>query len=385
MSRKVILRYYQGKEADMFTFYRIPKLLFTSECFSSISCEAKVLYGIMLDRMSLSIKNGWIDELDRPYIYFSLNDAIEYLKCGKNKAVKCMKELEAETGIGLIEKHKRGVGKTDIIYVKCFMVIEDAPGLKSKPDESDSDIDGQQPDTEEVSVHNTAESVENSHIEEDSDTGLIAAEYSIKPVDNMPDNMLSGLKSKPEEAESAAVRFKKQTPSGLKSKLRQVCFSNPNKTEINKTKYNNNNNPSHHIISAHDMTDVKSDKSDNEELTANARSEVRDRVNYDHLLAQYRNEAGIIDGICELLLEIKLNTSSCITVSGNTYAAEFVKDRFAMLKTEHIRYVMDMLLKNRSRISNIRNYLLAMLFNAPVTMDGYYCAEANHDMAQGII
>lgn len=107
MSIRATFHYFQGMECDMYSFYRIPKLLFTSEYFKNLSCEAKVLYGLMLDRMSLSIKNRWFDEEDRAYIFFSVEEIMEMLNCGRNKAVNCLKELDQEKGIGLIEKRRR--------------------------------------------------------------------------------------------------------------------------------------------------------------------------------------------------------------------------------------------------------------------------------------
>ena len=122
MAEKVKFQYFQGEEAEQYTFYRIPKQLFTVDYFKSLSSDAKILYGLMLDRMSLSIKNNWFDDQNRAYIYFSIEDIVEYLGCGKNKAVKLMKELDTGTGIGLIEKRRQGFGKANIIYVKKFMV-----------------------------------------------------------------------------------------------------------------------------------------------------------------------------------------------------------------------------------------------------------------------
>ena len=115
MSIRATFHYFQGMECDMYSFYRIPKLLFTSEYFKNLSCEAKVLYGLMLDRMSLSIKNRWFDEEDRAYIFFSVEEIMEMLNCGRNKAVNCLKELDQEKGIGLIEKKRIGLGKTNVI------------------------------------------------------------------------------------------------------------------------------------------------------------------------------------------------------------------------------------------------------------------------------
>ena len=70
----VKFNYYYGKEAEAFSFFRIPKLLFTDEAFRVLSSDAKVLYGILLDRMSLSMKNGWIDEENKVYIIFTIEE-----------------------------------------------------------------------------------------------------------------------------------------------------------------------------------------------------------------------------------------------------------------------------------------------------------------------
>ena len=121
MEKKMTFNYFYGTEADQFSFYRIPKALFTDSYFKDLSSDAKILYGLMLDRMSLSIKNQWFDDQNRAYIYFSIEDIMELLNCGRNKAIKSMQELDDETGIGLIEKRRQGFGKVNIIYVKTFM------------------------------------------------------------------------------------------------------------------------------------------------------------------------------------------------------------------------------------------------------------------------
>ena len=121
MSQKIEYQYFYGNESDMYTFYRIPKLLITDDAFKTLSSDAKILYGLMLDRMSLSSKNGWFDKENRVYIYFSIEDTMEYLNVGKNKALKTIQELDQDTGIGLIERVKQGQGKPAIIYVKNFV------------------------------------------------------------------------------------------------------------------------------------------------------------------------------------------------------------------------------------------------------------------------
>jgi hypothetical protein len=124
MEDRMSLSYFYGKEADQYTFYKIPKMLFTDDLYKKVSVEAKVLYGLMLDRMSLSLKNQWLDREGRAYIYFSLEDIMEALGCSNKKAITIMKELDVEAGIGLIEKKRQGQGKPTTIYVKQFVVGE---------------------------------------------------------------------------------------------------------------------------------------------------------------------------------------------------------------------------------------------------------------------
>ena len=81
MSEKVIFKYFEGQDAEQFSFYRIPKQLFTVSYFKGLSSDAKILYGLMLDRISLSVKNHWFDEENRAYIYFSIDDVMELLGC----------------------------------------------------------------------------------------------------------------------------------------------------------------------------------------------------------------------------------------------------------------------------------------------------------------
>lgn len=138
MSRRIAFNYFYGKEADMLSFYRIPKLLFTDDYFKELSTDAKVLYGLLLDRMSISVKNNWFDGEGRAYIYFSIEEIMELLNCGKNKAVKALQELDSVEGIGLVEKERQGQGKATRIYVKNF-VIED--GQKFAFEDSEEKMD----------------------------------------------------------------------------------------------------------------------------------------------------------------------------------------------------------------------------------------------------
>ena len=111
--------YFYGQQAEMFAFYRVPKVLFTEDCFWNVSTDAKLLYGILLDRMNLSARNGWLDEEGRVYIIFTIEEIKGALGCAEKKAVKLLDELEKKCG--LIERKRQGLGKPNLIYVKNFI------------------------------------------------------------------------------------------------------------------------------------------------------------------------------------------------------------------------------------------------------------------------
>ena len=113
--------YFYGKQSGQYAFYRIPKLLFTDRRFEALSTDAKLLYGMLIDRMELSLKNGWIDEQGRIYLYFTIGEIQERFCCASGKAVRLLAELDSAKGIGLIESVRQGMGKPNIIYVKNFV------------------------------------------------------------------------------------------------------------------------------------------------------------------------------------------------------------------------------------------------------------------------
>lgn len=137
MPETLNLNYYYGNEADQYSFYRIPKILLTDRRYKGVSLEAKVLYGLLLDRMGLSARNGWLDDNGRVFLYFTQEEVMTMLDCGKDKATKLFRELE---GIGLVERKKQGQGHPARIYVKNFILepehsapVQTAENQQSRP------------------------------------------------------------------------------------------------------------------------------------------------------------------------------------------------------------------------------------------------------------
>ena len=335
MSIRATFHYFQGMECDMYSFYRIPKLLFTSEYFKNLSCEAKVLYGLMLDRMSLSIKNRWFDEEDRAYIFFSVEEIMEMLNCGRNKAVNCLKELDQEKGIGLIEKRRIGLGKTNVIYVKNFSLTEypDEPAIF---------------DSEET-PENVAERKENTETE--------IEEYA---------------KKEPEKPVNTQ-KFEKQTSGSLKNKLQEVSKTNCNNTEYN----DNESSKTESYPSIHrDRNDV--DKMDERYAY---RQIICENIEYDILCQSYKPES--VEELVELMLDAICTTKKYLQINGEAMPSQVVKNRLLKVGYEHIQYVFFSLSKNTTKVKNIRQYMLTVLYNAPVTINQFYDAEVRHDMYGG--
>lgn len=154
------LDYFYGAQADQFAFYRIPKALFTDERFKSISAEAKILYGILLDRMSLSRKNGWLDEQGRVFIIFTLEEVMEAIGCADQKATKLLNELDSKAG--LIERKRQGLGKPNLIFVKNFVDNSDgsippAPEsrIKTRENHDSADVNFTTPESRKSRGSNT--------------------------------------------------------------------------------------------------------------------------------------------------------------------------------------------------------------------------------------
>ena len=327
MDKKMKFKYFYGAEADQFSFYRIPKALFTDSYFKDLSSDAKILYGLMLDRMSLSIKNQWFDENNRAYIYFSIEDIMELLNCGRNKAIKSMQELDDETGIGLIEKRRQGFGKVNIIYVKTFM-----------PEK-----------TEEKSLEDELKKFKKQTSEENEESTEV---YN-----------------------SNFMKSQNQTSRSLENKLQEVYISNPNNTNLSDTEMNDNkSNP---IISVDEKRFDSDNRSEDYQAYENL---VKETIDYESLEVTHHDDMRQVDEIVNLIVETVMCKNDKILIASNWYPTALVKKKFLMLTYSHIEYVLHCMSGNTSKVKNIKKYLLAALFNAPSTMNGYYQAEVNHDM-----
>ena len=284
------LDYFYGQAGELFSFFRIPKALFQEQRFQDLSTDAKTLYGILLDRMSLSVKNEWFDKKGRVFIIFTIEDVKRTLRCADNKATRLLRELE---GFGLIERKRRGQGKPSLVYVKNFSAESSKESVKSRDDD-------------------------------DSCGFKIACQDPVKS-------------------------------RGIKKK--------ENKTEMNNT------NP---ILSD------ESKKMKNRELLEEYFSH---SLGVDLLLRLYPDDEDTLYQIVNLLVDTCATNRKTLRIAGDDKPAEVVRSRFMKLNADHIRFVLKCLAENSSPIRNMKQYLLASLYNAPTTMQLSYQNQTNHDLA----
>ena len=314
------LEYFYGNDAEQFTFYRIPKVLFTDHHYKAVSVEAKVLYGLLLDRMSLSIRNGWLDEDGRVYIYFTLEEAIEYLGFGKDKLVKLFQELDGDRGIGLIERKKQGQGKPTKIYVKNFIFPENAPLTSEKP------------------------------------------------------------KSEP----PAATQTSEMAKSRLRPCRSADCgISDPNNTDKKETEWSDTESI-YPPPPPQPPKRVKGRQRMRMDEIEQYRELIKENIDYERLLEEHPYDQELIDGYVELIVEICCSRREYIRVNQEDMPRDLVKSRLLKLDKEHITYVMDCLSKNTTLVGNIKAYTLSALYNAPITISQHYTSLVSHDMAQDV-
>ncbi len=295
--------YIHGKQAEIYSFYMIPKVLFTEAAFSSLSTDAKVLYGLFLDRVSLSIKNNWIDRQGHAYVYYTIKGIKEALRCANSKACSLLTELQT---FGLIERKRQGLGKPTIIYVKDFNSFRKSEFMNS----------------------------ENRNTE-------------------VPQ-------------------------SGIQEFRKPEC----NNTDNNNTEYNNTNPILSEGVLNNPEKGIK-DKDKDEEERADYKEYLQEALETELLYEKFPGQRETIDAIVDLMTDVICSKRKTIRIAGDDKPANVVKSQFLKVNCFHIEYVLKCLSENGSKVRNIKQYMLASIYNAPLTMKSYYQAWVNNDIAEG--
>ncbi len=319
--------YYYGIEAEQFTFVRVPKVLFTDkEHFGGLSNEAKLLYGLLLERMSLSRKNNWIDKHNRVYIIFPVEEIEESLDVGHEKALNLLKELDDQSGIGLVKKKRRGLGLPSILYVKNFIV----KGEKS------------------IDYIPTSRSMENG-IQEVGKTDFKKSEN--------------------------------QTSANPKNRLLEVRKSDSNNIDINNTDmsytYDQSINlPRTDFQNFSPGTDGLIDGIDRNTVE----EEVKKQIDYDCLISHPDSSVvQMAEEIKDLMVDVLCGERSVVS-EGKRVSEESAKSAYRKITFDHVQYVMKSLVSYPDKISRIDRFLTTSLYNSVYTLTNSTFAGFEHDM-----
>ena len=318
--------YYYDKQSETYSFFSIPRLLITDPHFKRLSIEAKLLYGLLLDRMKLSAKNGWYDDFGRVYIYYTVKEIQEDLCCGHEKAGHLLHELDNERGIGLIERVKRGQGKPTIIYVKQFIDNEDTSDDFRPPRTGGSVIRGA-----------------------DAKTSDFQRSWPLK-------NGCADIRN----------------PDGNNNKYNQ---NNKNKT------YRSYTDPSIHPSQAHTPAGVRrtEDEMDGYDMT----EEIKEQLDFDLLVTDDKLDRERVEGVVAIINDVLTSPEPYIRVNGRDRCTSVVKAQYRKLTRDHIVYIFDSLSKTTSDILDYWSYMQTALYRAPIVINGHYDSIVRHDMKGG--
>ena len=333
--------YFYGSEAEQFTFYRIPKILITSQFFKKVSDSAKLLYGLILDRMSLSIRNGWLDDDNRAYIFFTTNDVMEQMCCGTEKATKMLAELDSEKGIGLIERVKQGQGRPAIIYLKKFYDLED------KDTTSQSSTSKNENQAFEESKNKTFENRK---------TRL--SEIESQEFRKSKNKTFENRKSRVSETESQDFR---------KSKCN---YNNINYTDIN---YIYPINQDSYNIQNSDQTEER--WIDRYTKTVD---EIKKQIDYDYLI-NYA-ERDIVDEVVNIMAEVMTIPRPKYKIEGDFVEYDAVLNNLKKITAEQLEVCLLAYSRQRQRIRNPKAYWISVLYNIPLTSNIVLQNMVNSDM-----
>lgn len=365
MSDSLQFNYYYGIEAEQFSFYRVPRLLIKDKRFKGLSSDAKLLYGLMLDRMALSMKNGWFDKYNRAYIYYTVENIMEDLGCSRGTCIKILAELDSKKGIGLIEKKRQGLGRPDIIYVKNFVTI-------ASPQEPIKE------EKEEEPSENPDKSTEVQILDFQKSSG---PEASISRSSNfeLQENTIIDVQ-----------KYKKETPRSTKNELQEVQELDGNYIDINYTEnsYTDSNliylSTSRTGEKKEDVIEEKMEEIDGTKYVSDYINLIKQNIDYEYLVEQgiWKDKelyAELFDIICEVVC-VKRKT---VRIGRQDYPYELVKSKFLKLNSNHLQYVVTCMQNTITKIGNIKSYMITALYNASSTMQHYYQQAVQYDMYGG--
>ena len=428
----VRLDYFYGTEDKMCSFYRIPKAFEKNEAYRNVSLEIKYLYSIMLDRVSISARNGWLDA-GRVFIYFSLSEVVKCIQTGKTKALQVIREMEK---LGLIQRKKQGQGRPARIFVKNIIETDeekteqqdttpepekaDPPEEPRRQEHHTNPAEAAQRHTHPAradsrkAIQSQAKTVEAeaernvpAPVSDPPQDMALPRRESVKPASHTQDTQDNDTKRDPHAGE---VRDTAQDPCADQARtFRENCAqkrsshepqtagfrtsrlpeSEPLDVQIPDPNYHNQNktDPNYHQSiypdAAPALDRVGRTPSERWMDMMEVRAMIRDNIDYSILARECTSsDMERIDQYVELMVQSCCSTRDTIRINGGDLPQIIVRGRFEKLNREHLLYVLECMKNTTTQVRNIRAYTLSALYNAYDTMEAYYDMQVQHDMAE---
>ena len=374
------LDYFYGMQAEMFSFLRIPKFLIKDGRFEKMSNEAKMLFGLLLDRMSLSMKNQWFDDENRVYIIYTVDEIMIDLCIGTQKCVKLLKEL---VNFGLIERKKQGFSKPDVIYVKNFASLAN-DGMEL-PKESEAKVRSRREKKVKEGDVDSVDNVDNSTVFrkskhedfENQNTRVLKIETREFP------------KSKHED-------FENQNTGVLKIETREFPKSKPNNTDINNTNKSNTDISYTDHQYQHQYQNTQEEKSDTDADAEQTKS-VEEIIEKYPMASLYRfyeidylkemiTSGGFkdesvsvsdVDNVMDIIYDVLNGTSKTIWLKNEEKPREIVKSRLLKLNRYNLFYAIRQYNTTEEKIRRPKQYMLSILYEAKAQ----HMLEGNNSLA----
>jgi len=384
MNEKIVFDYFHGDEADNYAFYRVPKVLFTKAYFQDLSTDAKVLYGLMLDLISASRENRWIDENDNVYILFSIQTAMAYLGVCKNTAIKLYAELDSKTGIGLIDRIDRGQGRADKIYVRRIELPKDAKenervkkiqdrrkGNESENEDSDSEKVVQKNDRCEKTTATESQKVVQNLSRSEKSTAMECNEV----VQNLSRLNISTA-TESQKVDQKSDRCIKTTATESKNGPLEVQKMDPINTDFINTGCEGD-------ITSSSPSSCSEDGRTKRDVLIDI---LKNQIEYDYLIQEspYSTMKEIIESILNLIADTVLTApvNGFEQINGRQYPHNQVAARYMKIDYETIKYVLGRFRENTSRIRYVTPYLRTALYNAKDEIELHVLNEVNCDFEE---
>ena len=384
MSNRVQLDYFYGAEADNFTFFRIPKKLFKDKRFKGkLSDGAKILYGLMLDRLQLSIRNGWFDDQHRAYIRYSIEQIMDDMDCGNQKACKLLKELDKKNGIGLIESKRLGLGQANVYYVLNF----------ASGGDDDDENGGNRPSGGDGTSGQFDHSRPFAKAKQPLQNGANVPETLAAP--QKCENHISGsVKTTSQEmCKSHDSKCENHTYGSVKVTSAEVWDSHANKTDLNDTDSSDTDSSSFRVVPMREEAHPQGEKDDEEAERAKKLMEerrayeayLRKQLDYDNMMQRLQlNEKDEFDGYFNLILGVLCSQKKLIRIEGEMIPIDLVKSEFMKLTGEDVLDVMERIAnKKDEEIGNIDGYVITSLYRNRQTIHSRIRQKVNYDLYGG--